>query len=777
MDDAIFTEEERQAYQKLPLPMCVVHADHGHYRMVMLSDGLLRLVGRSSRPTAIDGWELQGGVTAADRQAAVNAMEYALVYPGDDCRLSFRLNKKPDGSVKVHGLCQARGLADGTSLLFISFTPALEKPAPTVAEGSQTGLVSRWQIGLPDGRTIAYQSFGAGEAVGILPAAGLRLEQALDSLLPKIADAQQRAALAQLLDRDSLMALPAGGPQHAIEYKILADGQMPSWVRTVVHAVPGGAVIETYDVTEQLLERLLLDKLTALGYDIVGLIYLPTGKCRYFRIRKMRLGMDYEQCDDYQQSIQDDIGRVIDPDQLAAVLDGVDLDTVTSRLQQDSTYSFSFAMNTSDGRRRRKLMQYSYLDESHDVLFLCRSDVTEQYRQQQRQMDSLRQAKLQAEDANQAKTRFLTSMSHDLRTPLNGIIGFTDLALSTDQPAKKQEYMGKVKSSSTLLLDLINDTLELSRIESGKTELHCQAVSIRTMAGTVVSALEPSAEIKSLHMQAALDGFPDDLVWADLLKFQKIFLNLLSNAIKYTPSGGTITAAITRIVPDDPAGGYRLTVSDTGIGIKPEFLPHIFDAFSQEDRPQTRNIMGTGLGLAIVRRLVRLMDGTITVASQLDAGTTFTVELPLRPAVPGSQPADEQPDQTAMDGRHVLLCEDNPINTEIATIMLQGHGIEVTAAGDGRQGVDVFAKSAPHHFDAILMDIRMPVMDGHAAVRAIRALGRPDAAAVPIIAMTADDFPDDIAECQADGMSAYVTKPIDPAKLTAALAEAFHQGR
>ena len=388
------------------------------------------------------------------------------------------------------------------------------------------------------------------------------------------------------------------------------------------------------------------------------------------------------------------------------------------------------------------------------------------YRRQKLFSLRLQSAKTEADKANAAKSTFLSSMSHDLRTPLNGIIGFTNVALKEPDAEKKQAYLGKIKSSSELLLDLVNDTLELSRIESGKFVLEPESVGSRELAGTVITALRPAAELKGLRLEADLSQFPDATIWVDKLKLQKLFLNLLSNAIKYTPAGGTVRASVSQIEPPRNGCTYRLTVEDTGIGMSPEFLTHLYEPFSQEHRPEASGVVGTGLGLAIVKKTVVLMGGSISVKSEPGRGTRFDVELPVKQAATAESGAARAQDAAApLDGKRVLLAEDNEMNTEIALILLKENGVEADCARNGKEALEKFEASAPGRYDAILMDIRMPVMDGYEATRKIRALSRPDAASVPIIAMSADAFEEDFRRAKEIGMNGYVTKPIDPGKL------------
>lgn len=782
------TDIQRRNYEILPIPLCVLHAFEDEYRLLLVSDGMCSLLGKSREEiTRFDGALLEL-VAPEDRGIARAATEYARMSPKAESRVTYRLRcasgdtrvtcsgmaeRQTNGSFLIYlyfsGLPGKDGAAIGAQILPKTATAAESEPA-VLRQNSDYYRIATWHSDLTDNRILSYEAIQA-RALVLDPALSYDDAAKRMGAAPHSPEDQQK--LTALLDRTALLSnYQQGRVSFALQYRRDEDGQMPFWVsltlRTFQSAANGHVecVITAFDVTEKILETQLISRFTMMGYEVVGLLGVPSRQVRYFRLKPMHFGMLFEHYEDYFESIEGDLEKVIAPDQRAAVSRALRLETILDALREAPSYDFSFEVTTSDGRHRHKLLQFSYLDEARDTIFLCKSDTTSQYQLEHEQISRLREAKLEADQANAAKSTFLASMSHDLRTPLNGIIGFTDLALGETDPARKQEYLHKVRSSGTLLLDLVNDTLELSRIESGKAALSPEAVNLRSMAETVFTALQPSAEIKSLHFIADLTACPDVTVWVDRLKFQKVFLNLLSNAIKYTPSGGTVRAAISW--EENPADGFacHVSVQDTGIGIRPEFLPHIFESFSQERRTETKNILGTGLGLAIVKRTVKLMGGTVTVESRINEGSAFRVALPLSLASPNQQPenGDDLPAES-LAGRIVLLCEDNPLNTEIARMLLQNQDLAVESAANGLLGVEKFKASAVGYYSAVLMDIRMPEMDGYEATRAIRALPRQDAAAVPIIAMTADAFDEDIRNCREAGMNDHVTKPIDPSHL------------
>ena len=365
---------------------------------------------------------------------------------------------------------------------------------------------------------------------------------------------------------------------------------------------------------------------------------------------------------------------------------------------------------------------------------------------------------------NEAKEEFFSHISHDMRTPLNGIVGFTRLAAQAVTLDKAREYIEKIRLSGKVLLDLINDTLQFSKLEQGKFLLSPQPIDKAELVREVATPIRMIAEERQVRFFVDMSHMKEERVLADVLNTQKIFLNILSNAVKFTPPGGTVSLTVESI-PTEPDGiNTKVIVRDTGLGISEEFLPRIYEPFSQECRAGTTLLAGSGLGLSIVRQLVDLMQGRITIRSRRGEGTEVTVWLSFPPApaelnaTVGKETAD---DRSPFQGKKILLCEDNALNTEIARTLLEQQGITVICAANGKEGLELFSASPVGDIDLILMDLRMPVMDGYEAVRRLRSLRRDDAKAVPIVAMTADAYERDIRQCLDVGMNAHMAKPVD----------------
>lgn len=382
----------------------------------------------------------------------------------------------------------------------------------------------------------------------------------------------------------------------------------------------------------------------------------------------------------------------------------------------------------------------------------------------QRKLEAALAEAREANAANVAKTTFLNSMSHDIRTPMNAIIGFTNIALSMSPEEKLRNCLEKIMQSSDYLMSLINDVLNISRIESGKIKYEPVPCDITEITDTVLSVAHGFLQGRNIEFIVERATPTAKYVYADELRIREVLINILSNSIKFTKDGGTIRFE----VKDQPVGDgkhvevhYR--ISDTGIGMSEEYQKHLYEEFSQESDGARTNYKGTGLGMAITKRYVDMMHGEIHVKSQQGVGTTFTVELPLQIAdvVPEKK---QETDCTKRDlqGIRVLIAEDNDLNAEIAITLLEEKGMQVTRAIDGQDVVDQFRAAPAGSFDLILMDIMMPKQNGYEATQAIRSMSdRPDGRTIPIIAMTANAFAEDIAAAHAAGMNGHLAKPID----------------
>ncbi len=416
------------------------------------------------------------------------------------------------------------------------------------------------------------------------------------------------------------------------------------------------------------------------------------------------------------------------------------------------------------------------INASYAVIYVwCDITVEEQRRQVlyneiNRKNQELENVAQKAESAAHAKSEFLSRMSHDIRTPMNAIIGLTHLAQEEEDLQVVREYLHNIDTSSDFLLGLINDVLDLSKIENGELTLKEDAYTREEFMNSINTVIKPLMDKREIQFVFRMEANVE-CIRVDRLRYNQIFFNLLSNAAKFTPKGGTVEFTTEGLPVRDDKAGIRFHIKDNGIGMSPEFLPHLYDPFSQERAKGGEDVKGTGLGLPIVKSLVDIMGGTISVQSELGKGTEFIVEL----YVPVAEAETENPvSEIAMENlkdARILLVEDNNINIYVAQLILEKAGCLVEIAKDGKEAVEHFKESGINYYHAILMDVRMPIMNGIDATKAIRALNREDAATIPIIAMTADAFDEERKKTLEAGMNYHLSKPINPRLLYKILSE------
>lgn len=418
------------------------------------------------------------------------------------------------------------------------------------------------------------------------------------------------------------------------------------------------------------------------------------------------------------------------------------------------------------------------------IINMVRRKMTQDYREDQLRIQKeytenlqeknelLRLAVDQADRANAAKTSFLSRMSHDIRTPLNGIIGLLEIDQAhPDNLELHHTNQKKMMISAKHLLSLINDILQMSKLESGEVVLSHEPMDLGELSRDILVIVEQRAAESGIILEYDKDSerVVYNSVYGSPLHVRQIFLNIYSNCIKYNKIGGKVETACTCLGVKDGTVTYRWTIRDTGIGMNQEFLKHIFDPFAQECTDARSVYNGTGLGMSIVKNLIDKMNGTIEITSEEGIGSIFVITLPFEIAegTPVSKPVSES---RSIKGRHLLLAEDNELNVEIAKTLLEDEGAVVTIVHDGQQAVDVFESRPQGTFDAILMDVMMPVIDGLSATRKIRALDREDAGSIPIIAMTANAFDEDVRQCMEAGMNAHLSKPLEMKKVVETIA-------
>ena len=379
------------------------------------------------------------------------------------------------------------------------------------------------------------------------------------------------------------------------------------------------------------------------------------------------------------------------------------------------------------------------------------------------------EAKLSAaEEASKAKSFFLSNMSHDIRTPLNAIIGYTSLANRDGVTyEEKSGYIGKIEKAGRQLLDIVNDVLDMSRIESGKLILEPTCVNLEHCVREADDLVRTQLDAKGIELTVSSD-VAHKWVLCDKVMLDRALMNLLCNAGKFTEENGSVSLRLTELPGSDETGTYEIRVKDTGIGMSPEFVEHLFTPFERERTSTVSKTQGTGLGLAITKSIIDLMDGSISVQTEKGKGTEFIITVSFPIEEPEEEVRSEEED-FSFDGMRALLVEDNMINMEIAQLLLEQAGFLIETAENGKIALEMTAASEPGYYDVILMDIQMPIMDGYAATQAIRALPDARLAGVPIIAMTANAFQEDVKKAEEAGMNGHIGKPLDIPEMKATL--------
>ena len=417
----------------------------------------------------------------------------------------------------------------------------------------------------------------------------------------------------------------------------------------------------------------------------------------------------------------------------------------------------SFIVIERDGRNIKKIL-------------LSRRDITETQNNALEQHRLLSDALDQAEKANKAKSTFLFNMSHDIRTPMNAIIGFTNMARKhLNEPELASEYLHKVDMSSQHMLRIINDILDMARIDSGKVELETAPINIYKECYATDALFRSEMEARKIDFSVKID-IKDEMVLGDAMRIKQVVVNLVSNAMKYTKPGGKVELSYLQTAhTEDDFAHFSISIKDTGIGMSEEYQRHLFEAFERERSATVSGIEGTGLGLAISKQLADLMGGTLICNSKLGEGTEFIFKFRLRVAGYLAKKVKNTSDISAFHGKRILLVEDNDLNREIAVDMLQELGFLVEEATDGSIAVEKVQKAAPDYYQMILMDIQMPYMDGYYATHTIRMLPDADKSRIPIIAMTANAFDEDRQKALTAGMNAHLSKPINEKQIITTL--------
>lgn len=563
------------------------------------------------------------------------------------------------------------------------------------------------------------------------------------------------------------------------EYKRIFSHNKHLWVSTTAKLLKNPVTADimcffyTYNINEEKILKQVVQNVVSLDYDF--LMCLNGNNDSYLLFPNSNgTSMPSKTCNTYEKDMESFINTFCINGEKEETISNLKLDNIFKNLEVSDTYIVYFSMKDSNGIIKQKKIRCSYINKKRKVVLLTRTDITDIIQKEKNQNEILKSALRSANQASLAKNEFLSRMSHEMRTPMNAIIGLSNLAIqSIDNPTEVLDLLSKLKISANFLLDLINDILDMRKIESGKTILSRQVIDLPKFIHDINIICDAQAKENGIKYSSTFPYLGNRYYIGDEIKLKQIFINLISNAIKFTPEGGEVNFNISIKHISQDKITFVFVVKDNGIGISKEFIPYLFEPFSQENNAFTSKYEGTGLGLAICKKLINLMKGKINVNSIKGHGTEFIVEINMKPSLESIYNIGNSPKnytsynllknglEFKFQGKKILLVEDHPLNIEIAKKILESRNMIIEVATDGLRATEIFTSKGDNYFDAILMDIRMPIMDGFQSTKIIRGMGNEYAKNIPIIAMTANDFNDDIDNAKCAGMNAHLTKPIE----------------
>lgn len=912
-------EELLQLYNNIPGAVFRCRFDAG-FSVIDANDGLFDFLGYTREEFAAMGNQMTVLSSPEDMEKLVHDLKVQL-HEGNNLHGETRLICK-DGTMKWISLKAQHIVADdGERYFYCVFVDITEEKQSQervkevyqqeltyFAELSATGGNVQGTLNVTRGTVETYLS----TLEAMSEPVRLSYDEIVDQIVETTVDAAYGRKIRQTLCRENVLAdFAAGRTDYHFDFLRKGQSNRVFWENTHIRTCqnPGSGDIMlffyTTDITEQKLQERLLERMTKLDYDLIATLDLNEGTYQLIAV-----GTDWDGRIPSKGKVQEALPAVsqscMNEENQAEFLRNLDFDYIKQQLEQRDSYTFILETWDEQGTHVKRF-QVFYVSEVLARVCVTRTDVTDVVIKEQQQREEMASALVAAEQANAAKSDFLSRMSHEIRTPMNAIIGMSTIAArSIGNDEQVIDCISKIGISSRFLLSLINDILDMSRIESGKMLLKNEKIPIEEFLSGINSICYSQAIAKNVEYECIVDPVLDDFYIGDAMKLQQVLINILGNAIKFTGEGGRVTFSVMQRRKMEKGAELRFTVNDTGIGMSEEFLPHIFEPFAQETTGTTSLYGGTGLGLSIAKNIVELMSGRITVRSIKGAGTEFIVDVKLgiteeeklrhrqkkqnynfthlktlvvdddvavcesavatlremgvtaewvdsghkaveqvqmlwrnqryydmilidwkMPDMDGLETArqirnivgpevtiiivtaydwitieheaksvgvnllmskpmfkstlvsafnkalgekEEKVQQTEINdfdfhGKRILLAEDNVINTEVAVLLLEDKGFTVETAENGLRALEMFNKSETGYYDAILMDIRMPQMDGLTAASNIRYLSNADAKTVPIIAMTANAFDDDIEKSKAAGMNAHLAKPIDQQRL------------
>ncbi len=782
--------ELRQLIDRLPVQIVVYQAVEGVVHAVAANGYLNRHTDLApARLLKMNGPELTELIFPEDRPAAVRFFHDLFGSPDAPAELIYRTTLSAGTNYHWYRCNATRVIQeDGSVLVYAVYTDASYQKEK---EADFQRVIQELLTANPDAlctfrlnltRNLCSDCHGASEYTRQL-LDSRTADELLEKLASMVDGRQERDDFCRLYSRSGLLnSFYDGRDKFAATYRRLTE-KRAQWVTTYWHTLknPYTGEIEvvaySLDTDHAHKEKAIIASITSEEYDCYGLIDAGTRSLSYYYISPACEAAGSRPPDQYDLRVRALSETLSSPRE--RFLQEMAFETVLDALRTRAVYTCAYSCLDGNGDKRRKQVSFRWLESDRREIMFSRSDITDAFRREESYAEQLRSTMLEAERANEMKSDFLGNVSHDMRTPLNAILGYDRLAQQAEGLTPEvREFLLKIENAGDTLLSLINDTLDLQKIETGAIRLKPQPVSCEAVIRDVVTAVQPLMEKKNIRFVLDNSRAVMATINVDLLRVREIFINLLSNAIKFTPAGGRIDLIVECVGLEERLVRDRIVVRDTGCGMSRDFLQRMYEPFAQERNEATADIGGSGLGLAIVKRSVELMGGRIEARSEPGQGTEFSVWLDferLDDGRAGTKKAAGAPASIA--GLRILLCEDNEMNTEIARRVLEMNGAEVTTARNGREGVQTFRDSDAARFDAVLMDIRMPVLDGYGAARQIRASSHPRAKTIPILAMSADAYASDVEKTLGSGMNGHLAKPIDPPKLIGEIARLVGEER
>lgn len=593
----------------------------------------------------------------------------------------------------------------------------------------------------------------------------------LETLQNSIPEVEEQAAFQQMFNQQAMLQKFENG-QNKISYAFRsrrANGGM-IWIEMIADMIQRGdgevlALVQVKDINQRVIVDQVRNSMMDRFVDFVA-YYALADRSSYIFSENAEYDFVSDEKEGALEKLSNAVREKLSLTEWEAVQSHLNLNTMIQNLDHCSNYQYSYQLQ-EDGLHTKRV-NYFYLDQNRDVIVISQQDITDVIQEEVRQKEELKRTLDIAIHAMNIRDEFLSNMSHDLRTPLNGIIGASELArdLVLVHPDLAEEYLNAIYSSGHQMLNIVNDILDIGGLEYGKQELEKTTVDGKRLSEQLQQTLEPACGEKAVELRIDLSGMPS--VIGDSYQLKQVLQNLLSNAVKYTQSGGKVECQVTESQKIQDTFLVTIMIRDTGIGIGDDFQQHMYEPFSRESNEVNAQAMGSGFGLAIAKSRIELMGGSVRCESREGVGTTFYITLPFlsnqgRTTVYGKKKSPG--DQRVLQGCKVLLVEDHPLNAKIVKRLLESRDIVVKHVLNGQEAVECFSNSALFYYDIILMDISMPVMDGIEATRQIRSMERSDARLVPIIALTANAFERDIQRSKIAGMNEHLTKPLNSGKL------------